>query len=111
MGRSSARPLARLRQVSSDQVIRHGGGQGLAPYQDVDLPRQARQVDGRLPGGVAAADHDDLLALAQGALHGGGRVVHAHVVEGMVEVQSAVAGPRGDHHGPRQHGLGTVLHV
>src|SRR2546426_2729546 len=56
------------------------GAKLLAPVDDVDLARVARQEDALLQGGVAAADHRDHLFLEEGAVTDGA-LRHAAALE------------------------------
>ena len=95
---------------AADQVVGHRRRQARAAHQDVDVRRAAREKDRRLPGGVAAADHDHLLALAQAGFHRGGGVVDAVALEAVevLQVELAVARAGGDHDRARAHPLAVV---
>ena len=67
----------------TDQVLRHGRGQPVAAHDDRDLVGELGQVQGRLPGRVAAADHDDVAALHLPRHGGRGTVVDAAAQEGV----------------------------
>jgi hypothetical protein len=63
------------------QVVRHARGEGLPAHEHVHVRVGAGEEDGGLPGGVAAAHDDRLLALDQPGLDGGRGVVGAAALE------------------------------
>ena len=58
----------RRRRDPVDQIARHALGEARAPHQHAHLRNVGGQKDGALPGGIAAADDNDLLAGAQARL-------------------------------------------
>jgi hypothetical protein len=94
---------ARVLVDAVDEVAGHRGRQVVAPDQDAYLAALARQEQGGLPGGVAAAEHGDPLAGAHAALGLGGGVVDAAARLQPVpalDLGPAVLGAGGQHHGP-----------
>ena len=83
-----------------DQVVGHRLLQRRPAHQDRHRLGAAGQVDGRLPGGVRAADDEDVLPRARGGLGQRGSVVHAaagHVVQaGRAEPAVRHAGRQDD---------------
>ena len=82
----------------------------LAARQQPDLPDLARQIDGRLAGGIAGADQRHLLAAAQPRLDRRGPVVHARSLElrEVGDVEAAIACAARDHHRARPHRLAVA---
>jgi len=76
-----------------DQILRHELGHALFPQDHRDLGCIAGQMQRRLTGRIAAADHDHLLVSAEFGLAGAGTVVQACPEELVLvrEVQSPVA--------------------
>ena len=84
--------------MRSTQVARHRRGQAVAPDDDADAARRARQVRRRLAGRVAASDHDHVLAAAALGVGRHGGVVDAGAREprDVVGRELAPARPGGD---------------
>src|ERR1700722_12809121 len=80
--------------------------------QDVDPSRIAGKVYGRLSGGVAATDHEDLLAAAQLRLAGAGSVEDTRAAEPFFvpEVETAVLDTGGTDRGVH-HKAGAIRQV
>ena len=70
------------------------------------------QIDGRLTGRIAAADHRHFRPLAQPGLHRRGAEIDAAPLEplGVVQRQAAVSGAGGDDHRARPHHV-VVPHI
>src|ERR1700679_3262520 len=88
-------------RYSIDQIVGERFLQAISTNQDVDFSRVAGEVQGRLSGGVAATDHEDLLAAAQLRLAGAGAVVHPRAPHPFFvpEVQAAVLNAGGTDRG------------
>src|SRR4029077_6436811 len=64
-----------------DQVVGHALRERLAADEDRDAGRELREVQGRLSGGVTAANDEDLLTGQCRRLGDGGAVVDTNAVE------------------------------
>src|SRR5262249_9651965 len=86
---------------AADEVARHRGRQPVAADEHVDVRRLRGEVDRGLPGRVAAADADDVLAGAELGLDVGRAVVDARALEALElgDADLVVAGAAGDDDG------------
>jgi hypothetical protein len=84
------------------QVGRHASGEGAAAVQQGDLLCVAGKVDGGLPGGVGAADHENSLASHGPRLGHGGAVEDPRPQQRLQarDRQPPVADSGGDDDGP-----------
>src|SRR3984885_16106655 len=91
-------------QYAINQILGERFLQAISTDQDVDPSRIAGKVYGRLSGGVAATDHEDLLAATQLRLAGAGAVKDTRPAQPFFvpEVETAVLNTggtdRGAHH-------------
>ena len=85
-------------------AIQHdfGGAELFAAVHQGDFAAEAREEIGLFHGGIAAADHDDLLAAIEEAV-AGGATAHAFADQFLFvgEPQPARAGAAGDDHRAR----------
>src|ERR1700761_2860929 len=95
-----------------NQILGERFLQAISTDQDVDPPRIAGEMYGRLSGGVAAPDHEDLLATAQLRLTGAGAVVDARAAQPFFvpEVEAAVLNTGGTDRGVH-HEAGAIRQV
>ena len=86
-----------------DEVGGHGAPEALAAHEHLHACARVRQVEDRLPGGVARADHDHVVAAALRRLAAPGAVVDAAPEQALdaVDVELAPLHP-----GRRQRDLG-----
>ena len=93
---------ARVDLDAVDQVPRHVGTQIRASNGEGDVAALLGEVDGGLSRGVAAADHDDVVAAADPGLELRGRVVETGSFEPLeaVDGKAPVPGAGGDDDGP-----------
>ena len=89
-----------------DQVVRHGGAEGVAPDEHGDRGRLLGQVDGGLPGRVATPDHEHPLALRGLGLAPGRPVEHARAGQ-LLQAGHGQSSP--GHPGCQQHRSGGHL--
>ena len=81
-----------------DQITGHAGGQVGTTYDDRDATTDLAQVDGGLPGGIAAPYDDHVASTAGSGLEVGGGVVDAVSLEiGQVGYVQAAVGGTGCH--------------
>ncbi len=89
--------------VGAHPLLEDGGGRQLGAGQDPDALGELREVQALLQGGVAAADHHDLVGpLVEGPVTRGAEVdpcADELVLAG--DVEAAVGRPRGHDHGVR----------
>src|ERR1700679_2032777 len=95
-----------------DQVVGEGFLQAISTNQDVDFSRIAGEVQGGLSGGVAATDHEDILATAQLCLAGAGAVKDTRAAQPFFvpEVETAVLNTGGTDCGVH-HKAGAIRQV
>src|ERR1700733_14249404 len=96
-------------QYAINQILGERFLQAISADQEVAPSRIAGEMYGRLSGGVAAADHEDLLAAAQLRLAGAGAVVDACAAQPFFipEVEAAVLNAGGTDRGVH-HKAGTI---
>src|ERR1700733_7496255 len=96
-------------QYAINQILGERFLQAISADQEVAPSRIAGEVYGRLSGGVAATDHEDLLTAAQLRLAGAGSVVHARAAQPFFvpEVEAAVLNTRGTDRGVH-HKAGAI---
>src|ERR1700721_301504 len=99
-------------QYAINQILGERFLQAISTDQDVDPLRVAGKVYGRLSGGVAATDHEDLLAAAQLRLAGAGAVKETRAAQPFFvpEVETAVLNTGGTDRGVH-HKAGAVRQV
>src|SRR5581483_6886314 len=86
---------------ASDEISGHALGEAIRAHEQMHMPTATGEEYGCLPRGVAAADHDDFLVLAELRLDKRRRVIDTHP-EKAVDVgqfQLAVFHAAGDHDG------------
>ncbi len=87
-----------------DQVLRHGLGEAVTPDGDRDATVALGEVDGGLPGGVPASDHQYGRPIAHARLEVGRGVVDAGALEALevLDGQPLVGRSGGDDHRSRR---------
>src|SRR6202789_3477329 len=99
-------------QYAINQILGERFLQALSTGQDVDPSRIAGKVYGRLSGGVAGTDNEDLLAAAQLRLAGAGTVKDTRAAQPFFvpEVETAVLDTGGTDRGVH-HKAGAIRQV